>query len=156
MEEYWERPEETKAAFLTIEGKRFFRTGDIAKYDDDGYFFIVDRIKRMINASGFKVWPSEVESVMFKHPAIQQTCVIGVSDSKRGETVEAFVILHENERGKVTEQDIVEWTKNNMASYKCPRIVQFVENLPMSASGKVLWRKLQQQERENHQKAAYE
>ncbi|CAA7601218.1 AMP-dependent synthetase/ligase [Acididesulfobacillus acetoxydans] len=147
MKEYWNRPDETKKAFITIGGKQFFRTGDIAKYDEDGYFFMVDRIKRMINAAGFKVWPTEVESIMFKHPAIQQACVIGVMDPKRGETVKAYVILHEEERGKVTEQEIIEWTKDKMSSYKYPRSVQFVESLPVSASGKVLWRKLQEQER---------
>lgn len=154
MKEYWDRPEETRRAFIEIEGKQFFRTGDIVQYDKEGYFFIVDRIKRMINASGFKVWPSEVEAAMFKHPAIQQACVIGTLDSKRGETVKAIVILHEKERGKVTEQEIIEWCKNNMSSYKYPRIVQFVESLPMSASGKVLWRMLQEQEMARAKEAA--
>ncbi|KLU61161.1 long-chain-fatty-acid--CoA ligase [Peptococcaceae bacterium CEB3] len=153
MKEYWNRPDETEKAFITIGGKQFFRTGDIAKYDEDGYFFMVDRIKRMINAAGFKVWPTEVESIMFKHPAIREACVIGVFDPKRGETVKAYVILHERERGKVTEQEIIEWTKDRMSSYKYPRIVQFVESLPVSASGKVLWRKLQEQERTRAQEA---
>ena len=153
MKRYWNRPEETAEAFIIIEGKRFFRTGDIAKYDEDGYFFIVDRVKRMINASGFKVWPTEVESSMFRHPAIKQACVIGVPDAKRGETVKAYVILHESERNKVTEQEIIEWAKGIMSAYKYPRIVQFVESLPMSASGKILWRKLQEEEKERVQEA---
>jgi fatty-acyl-CoA synthase len=153
MKGYWNRPEETEEAFITIEGKQFFRTGDIAKYDEDGYFFIVDRVKRMINAAGFKVWPSEVESTMFKHPAIRQACVIGVPDAKRGETVKVYVILHEVERGKVTEQDIIEWAKGTMSAYKYPRIVEFVESLPMSASGKLLWRKLQEEERQKYKGA---
>lgn len=153
MKGYWNRPEETEEAFITIGEKRFFRTGDIAKYDEDGYFFIVDRVKRMINAAGFKVWPSEVELTMFKHPAIRQACVIGVPDAKRGETVKAYVILHEAQRGNVTEQDIIEWAKGTMSAYKYPRIVQFVESLPMSASGKLLWRKLQEEEREKYQEA---
>ncbi|MFC4766588.1 long-chain fatty acid--CoA ligase [Effusibacillus consociatus] len=143
---YWNRPEETARAFLSLDGKRFFRTGDIAKYDEEGYYFMVDRVKRMINASGFKVWPTEVESILYKHPAIQQACVIGVPDEKRGETVKAFVVLHEKDRGKVTEQEIIEWSKNHMASYKYPRIVQFKERLPVSGSGKILWRKLQEEE----------
>lgn len=151
MKGYWKRIEETKEAFITIAGKQFFRTGDIAIYDEDGYFFLVDRVKRMINAAGFKVWPSEVESTMFQHPAIKQACVIGVPDAKRGETVKVYVILHEAERGKVKEQDIIDWAKSKMSSYKYPRIVQFVESLPMSASGKLLWRKLQEDERANIQ-----
>ena len=153
MKGYWNRAEETEEAFITIAGKQFFRTGDIAKYDEEGYFFIVDRVKRMINAAGFKVWPSEVESTMFKHPAIRQACVIGVPDSKRGETVKVYVILHEAERGRVTEQDIIDWAKGTMSAYKYPRIVQFVESLPMSTSGKVLWRKLQEEEREKYKGA---
>lgn len=144
---YWNRPEETEAAFITLEGKQFFRTGDIAKYDEEGYFFIVDRVKRMINASGFKVWPTEVEAILYKHPAIQQACVIGALDPRRGETVKAYVILAEEERGKVSEQDIIEWAKDKMAAYKYPRLVQFVESLPISASGKILWRKLQEDEK---------
>ncbi|HZK86297.1 MAG TPA: long-chain-fatty-acid--CoA ligase [Desulfosporosinus sp.] len=150
MKEYWHRPEETEEAFITIAEKQFFRTGDIVKYDEDGYFFIVDRVKRMINASGFKVWPSEVELTMFKHRAIRQACVIGVPDTKRGESVKVYVILHEAERGKVTEQDIIEWAKDTMSAYKYPRIVQFVDSLPTSASGKILWRQLQEEEREKY------
>ncbi len=148
LKEYWRRPVETGQAFIEIEGKKFLRTGDIARYDDEGYFYMVDRVKRMINASGFKVWPTEVESILYRHPAIQQACVIGVPDSHRGETVKAYVILQQNERGKVCEQDIIDWAKEQMAAYKYPRLVQFVENLPMSASGKLLWRKLQEEELE--------
>lgn len=144
---YWNREEETKSAFLTIEDKSFFRTGDIAKYDEDGYFFMVDRVKRMINSSGFKVWPSEIESTLYKHPGIQQACVIGVPDARRGETVKAFIVLHETNRGVVTEEAVIQWAKEKMAAYKYPRIVEFVESLPISGSGKILWRKLQEMER---------
>ncbi|GAX89985.1 long-chain fatty acid--CoA ligase [Effusibacillus lacus] len=147
---YWNRPEETEKSFIQIDGKRFFRTGDIAKYDEEGYFFMVDRVKRMINASGYKVWPAEVEAILYKHPAVQQACVIGVPDARRGETVKAFVVLHEKDRGTVSEQDIIEWSKNQMAAYKYPRIVQFMDRLPMSGSGKILWRKLQEMEQETY------
>lgn len=143
---YWKREEETKNAFIQIEGKPFFRTGDIVKYDAEGYFFIVDRVKRMINAAGFKVWPTEVESVLYRHPAVYQACVIGVPDERRGETVKAYIILKVDARGKTNEQDIIEWSKEHMAAYKYPRLVQFVESLPVSASGKILWRKLQEEE----------
>jgi fatty-acyl-CoA synthase len=107
---------------------------------------MVDRVKRMINTSGYKVWPTEVESILYKHPAIQQACVIGVPDDRRGETVKAFVVLQEKEKGNVTEQDIIEWAKKNMAAYKYPRIIQFLDALPVSGSGKILWRQLQEQE----------
>jgi fatty-acyl-CoA synthase len=143
---YWNLPDETEKAFVTRDGKRFFRTGDIARFDEEGYFFMVDRVKRMINTSGYKVWPTEVESILYKHPAIQQACVIGVPDDRRGETVKAFVVLQEKEKGNVTEQDIIEWAKKNMAAYKYPRIIQFLDALPVSGSGKILWRQLQEQE----------
>ncbi|HEY8359929.1 MAG TPA: long-chain fatty acid--CoA ligase [Ramlibacter sp.] len=140
---YWKRPEATEAAFFTLEGKRFFRTGDLGRCDEDGYFFLTDRLKRMINASGFKVWPAEVEALMFRHPAIQEACVISAQDSYRGETVKAVVVLRPGHRGQVTEQDIVAWCRDHMAVYKVPRIVEFAESLPKSGSGKVMWRLLQ-------------
>lgn len=144
---YWNRPEETKKSFITLDGKLFFRTGDIARYDEEGYYFIIDRVKRMINASGFKVWPTEVESILYKHPAVEQACVIGVPDERRGETAKAFIILNEKDRGSVSEEDIINWSKQHMAAYKYPRYVEFVEQLPMSGSGKILWRKLQEREK---------
>lgn len=143
---YWKRPDATEAAFIEFEGKRFFRTGDLGRMDADGYFFITDRLKRMINASGFKVWPAEVESLMFRHPAIQEACVISARDAYRGETVKAVVVLRPAFRGQVREQDIVAWCRENMAVYKVPRIVEFAEALPKSGSGKVMWRTLQEAE----------
>lgn len=145
---YYNQPEETESAFIKMDGKKFFRTGDIGRYDEDGYFFMVDRVKRMINASGFKVWPTEVESFMYKHPAIQQACVVGVPDAKRGETVKAFVILNKEYEGKISEEEIVEWSKEQMAAYKYPRIVEFRTEFPTTASGKILWRKLQEEEKQ--------
>ena len=141
---YWKRPEATQAAFITFEGKRFFRTGDLGRTDEDGYFFITDRLKRMINASGFKVWPAEVEALMFRHPAIQEACIIAAHDSYRGETVKAVVVLRPTHQGQVTEQQVIDWCRENMAVYKVPRIVQFVDALPRSGSGKVMWRSLQE------------
>lgn len=143
---YWKRPEATAAAFIEWEGKRFFRTGDLGHMDEDGYFFITDRLKRMINASGFKVWPAEVEALMFKHPAIQEACIIAARDSYRGETVKAVVVLRATHKGKVSEQDILDWCREHMAVYKAPRIVQFADALPKSGSGKVMWRALQESE----------
>lgn len=143
---YWNRPLETEAAFITIDGKRFFRTGDIARYDEEGYFFMVDRVKRMINASGYKVWPTEVESILYRHPAVKEACVIGVPDPRRGETVKAFIVLNDQAKDNTSEDDIINWSKEQMAAYKYPRIVQFVEQLPKSGSGKILWRVLQEEE----------
>jgi fatty-acyl-CoA synthase len=143
---YWKRSDATEAAFVEFEGQRYFRSGDLGRVDEDGYFFITDRLKRMINASGFKVWPAEVEALMFRHPAIAEACVIGTRDSYRGESVKAVVVLRAQARGQVSEQDIVDWCRENMAVYKCPKVVQFVEALPKSGSGKVMWRLLQEQE----------
>jgi fatty-acyl-CoA synthase len=144
---YWRQEAATRAAFVEIEGERFFRTGDLGYIDEEGYFFLVDRLKRMINASGYKVWPAEVEAQMYRHPAIQEACVIAAKDEYRGETVKALVVLREAHKGKVTDQEIIEWTRANMAAYKCPRTVQFVDSLPKSATGKVQWRVLQEAER---------
>jgi fatty-acyl-CoA synthase len=143
---YWNNPEATRNAFIELDGKSWFRTGDLAYVDEDGYFFMVDRLKRMINASGFKVWPAEVEALMYQHPAIQEACVISAKDPHRGETVKAVVVIKEAQRGTVTEQDIVDWARANMAAYKSPRIVEFVSTLPKSATGKVMWRSLQEKE----------
>ena len=90
---YWKHPEATADAFVEFEGKRFFRTGDLGRMDEEGYFFMTDRLKRMINASGFKVWPAEVEMLLYKHPAVQEACIIAAKDAYRGETVKAVVVL---------------------------------------------------------------
>lgn len=146
---YWRNPDATAAAFVEFDGRRFFRTGDLGRMDEEGYFFITDRLKRMINASGLKVWPAEVETLLFKHPAIQEACVIGARDARRGETVKAFVVLREPMRGQVTADDIIAWSREHMAAYKVPRIIEFVDALPKSGTGKVMWRALQ--ERQNAQ-----
>ncbi|MCF8148427.1 MAG: long-chain fatty acid--CoA ligase [Sulfuritalea sp.] len=144
---YWKRPEATAEVFVEIEGQRFFRSGDLGYIDEDGYFFITDRLKRMINASGFKVWPAEVEALMFAHPAIQEACIIATHDSYRGESVKAVVVLRQSHKETVTEQDIIAWCRDHMAVYKIPRSVQFVDVLPKSGAGKVMWRLLQDNER---------
>ena len=146
MQGYWGQAEATAQAFVTLDGKRFLRTGDLARTDDDGYFYMVDRLKRMINASGYKVWPAEVEALMYAHPAIQEVCVIAARDERRGETVKAVVVLREAFRGQVSEQDIVDWAHGHMAAYKSPRLVSFVDSLPKSGTGKVQWRALQERE----------
>ena len=143
---YWKRPQETQKAFIELDGKRFFRTGDLGYYDEEGYFFIVDRVKRMINASGFKVWPAEVESLMYRHPAIQESCVISTPHARRGETVKACVVLAADQRGQVSEQQIIDWCRDEMAAYKVPQVVEFRDELPRSPTGKVMWRALQEQE----------
>lgn len=143
---YWKRPDATASAFFERDGLRFFRSGDMGRIDEEGYFFMTDRLKRMINASGFKVWPAEVEALMFRHPAIQEACIISTRDAYRGESVKAVVVLRQDHKGKVSEQDIIDWCRDNMAVYKMPRVVSFVDALPKSGSGKVMWRALQEAE----------
>jgi fatty-acyl-CoA synthase len=143
---YWNKPQDTAQAFVELDGKRFLRTGDLGRIDDDGYFFMVDRLKRMINASGFKVWPSEVESLMYQHPAVLEACIIGTADAHRGETVKAVIVLRPEWRERIDAADIIAWCRENMAAYKCPRIVEFVDALPKSGAGKIMWRELQDRE----------
>lgn len=144
---YWNRPEDTAEAFIEISGKRFFRTGDICTMDAEGYFFLVDRTKRMINAAGFKVWPAEVESSLYAHPAVLEACVVGVPDSVRVEEVRAYIVPRDEYRDKVSEKDIIDWSKKQMAAYKYPRQIRFVDSLPKGATGKTLWRKVQEEAR---------
>ena len=144
---YWKQPEATEIAFIQHDGKRFFRTGDLGYYDEEGYFFITDRLKRMINCAGYKVWPAEVEAMLYAHPAVQEACVIGARDAYRGETVKALVVPRKEYQGKIDAQSITEWARGRMAAFKVPRIVEFVDELPRTATGKIFWRKLQEEER---------
>ena len=144
---YWQNPQADRDAFFELDGKRFFRTGDLAHVDEEGYFFMRDRLKRMLNTSGYKVWPAEVENMMYEHPAIHEACIIGVPDAKQGEAVKALVSLKPGFRGHVREQDIIDWARERMANYKAPRVVEFLDALPKSGTGKILWRELQEQHR---------
>jgi fatty-acyl-CoA synthase len=141
---YWRQEQATREAFIEHDGKRFFRTGDLGYYDEEGYFFITDRLKRMINASGYKVWPAEVEAMLYAHPGIKEACVIGAPDGYRGETVKAVIVPRSAD---VKADEIIEWARGRMAAFKVPRLVQFVEQLPKTATGKILWRELQEKER---------
>jgi fatty-acyl-CoA synthase len=146
LQGYWKKPDADAGAFIQHDGRRFLRTGDLGYRDADGYFFAVDRLKRMINVSGFKVWPAEVEAMMYEHPAIRECCVISSPDSYRGETVKALVAVHEAARSKISPDDILSWSRDRMASYKAPRSVVLVDSLPRSDSNKIRWRLLQDAE----------
>ena len=143
MQGYWNKPEET-AKQLMEDG--WLRTGDIAKMDEDGYFYIVDRAKQMIDRAGFKVWPRDVEEVLFEHPKIAEAAVFGIPDEQRGETVMAVVVLKEGE--EATSEEIIEYTKDKLAYYKRPQFVEFRDDLPKSMVGKVLRRVLQEEQLE--------
>jgi long-chain acyl-CoA synthetase len=137
---YWNKPEETEHAIPHGE----LHTGDVGVMDADGWFYVVDRKKDQINAAGYKVWPREVEDVLYGNEAVQEAAVIGVPDEYRGETVKAFVSLKPGE--KLGEEELVAFCKERMAAYKYPRQIEFVDELPKTASGKVLRRELRDRE----------
>ena len=141
---YWKNEAAYRESFCDVDGKRFFRTGDLGRTDQDGYFFIADRLKRMINAAGFKVWPAEVEAAMYQHPAIKECCIIASPDERRGETVKLVAVLKPGENA--TGGQILDWARSRMAAYKVPRKVEFVDALPRTGSGKLMWRALQEKE----------
>ncbi|MFX1369947.1 MAG: AMP-binding protein, partial [Promethearchaeota archaeon] len=141
MQGYHNRPDET-ADVLTKDG--WLITGDIAKMDEEGWTYIVDRKKDLINASGYKVWPNEVEEVLFEHPKVREAAVIGIPDETRGETVKAFIVLEPGQSS--TREEIRAFCKERMAVYKVPTDIEFVETLPKTMVGKVLRRELREQE----------
>ena len=142
---YWKNAKAYEESWCEVAGRRFFRTGDLGRTDGDGYFYISDRLKRMINAAGMKVWPAEVEATMYKHPAIKECCIIASPDERRGETVKVVVVL-KGEFSSVTGEEILSWSKTQMAAYKAPRVIEFSDALPRTASGKLMWRALQERE----------
>lgn len=133
---YWNKPEATKRGIPGGE----LHTGDIGFMDEDGWFYVVDRKKDMINASGYKVWPREVEDVLYGHPDVLEAAVVGVPDEYRGETVKAVVSLQPG--STATSDEIRAYAKANLAAYKYPRIVEIMEELPKTPTGKILRRKL--------------
>jgi fatty-acyl-CoA synthase len=142
---YWNNPDANAACFVELDGRRFFRTGDLGRTDEDGYFFLVDRLKRMINVAGFKVWPAEVEAMLYAHPAIHEAVIISCKDPRRGESAKAIVVLKPSARGTVDEAQLARWAHDNMAAYKVPSSFELADSLPKSATGKILWRVLQEQ-----------
>ena len=143
MKGYWQKPEETSQV-LNAEG--WLHTGDLGIMDEDGYVKIVGRKKEMILCSGFNVFPTEVEDILYKHPAVAEAAVIGIPDDYRGETPKAYIVLRSGEKGKTTEEEILNWCKEKMAAYKRPRDVEFCEDFPKSGAGKILKRLLREKE----------
>jgi len=143
MKGYWGKPEAT-AAVLTEDG--WLRTGDIAKMDENGYFYIVGRTKEQIKYKGYRILPAEVENILFEHPAVLECAVIGLPQDDVGETIKAFIKLRPEYKGKITEQEIIDWAKEEMAGYKWPRIVEFIETIPKTTVGKVFRRQLLERE----------
>jgi long-chain acyl-CoA synthetase len=143
---YWKRPEATAETFTD---GHFLHTGDVGRMDADGWFYIVDRAKDMINAAGYKVWPREVEDFLYQHPAVREAAVIGVPDPYRGETVKAFISLQPGSSS--TAEELIEFCRERMASYKYPRFVEIVDEVPKTVTGKFLRRELRERERASGQ-----
>jgi len=144
MQGYWNKPDENKAVFRDIDGKRFFLTGDIGHFDEEGYILITDRKKDLILVGGFNVYPRDVEDILFTHPKVALAAVVGVPDAKSGEMVKAFIQLKPGETA--TQEEIMAFCKENMAGYKRPRQIEFRDEVPVSNVGKVLRRVLRDEE----------
>jgi long-chain acyl-CoA synthetase len=138
MRGYWQHADETRKVFRND----WLYTGDIGSMDQDGYLKLSGRNKEMMKCSGFSVFPDEVENLIYQHHAVAEVAVVGVSDDYRGESPKAFVVLMPQCKGDITEEELRLWCKENMAAYKCPRYIEFTDQLPKSAAGKVLRRLL--------------
>jgi long-chain acyl-CoA synthetase len=143
---YWRQPEHTKEVFVQIDGETWLRTGDLARMDEEGYFYFYDRKKDMIKYKGLQVFAREVEEVITSHPQVKEAGVIGVPDPEVGERVKAIVVLESEARGKVSEEDIMKYCTGKLASYMCPKIVEFRGEVPKTDIGKVSRRELREEE----------
>jgi len=143
---YWNKPDDTRLMFVQIDGETWVRTGDLARMDEEGYFYFYDRKRDMIKYKGLAVFAREVEEVLTSHPQVKEAGVIGVADPDVGEKVKAIVVLETEARGKVTEQDILVYTRERLAHYKCPKIVEFRGEVPKTDVGKVSRRELREED----------
>jgi long-chain acyl-CoA synthetase len=144
--EYWRKPEETAAAFVRLDGRVWYRTGDIVRLDGDGWLYFLDRTADVIKHHGYRVAASRVEATLLEHPAVIEACVVGVPDEAAGERIKAFVVLKEGTRG-VSAFELIRWCRDRLASYEVPQYVEFRDMLPKSRVGKLLRRDLRDEER---------
>lgn len=147
MKSYWNNKEATDKAFITFDNEKYFRSGDLGYMDKDGYFYIADRLKRMINSAGFKIWPAEVEGILYRNKNIKEVAIISSPDQRKGEIVMAAIVLKDGIQ--TSEEEIISWSRENMSAYKIPRKISFMNSLPRSGSGKIQWRELQDLEWKN-------
>ena len=148
MQGYWKRPEETKAAIIEFDGKKWLRTGDLVRMDEEGYFHFFDRKRDLIKFKGYSVFARHVEEVLYKHPQIKAAGVVGVPDPKVGQFIKAYVVLQSDARGKISEEEIMEFCRQNLAHYKVPKIIEFRGELPKTDVGKVSRRELREEAEE--------
>jgi long-chain acyl-CoA synthetase len=148
MQGYWKRPEETKDSIIDIDGKKWLRTGDLVRMDEEGYFHFFDRKRDLIKYKGYSVFARHVEEVLYKHPQIKAAGVVGVPDPKVGQLIKAYVVLQSDARGKISEEEIMEFCRQNLAYYKVPKIIEFRGELPKTDVGKVSRRELREEAEE--------
>ena len=148
MESYWKRPEETRETIIEIDGEKWLRTGDLVRMDEEGYFYFFDRKKDLIKYKGYSVFARHVEEVLYKHPQIKAAGVVGVPDLKVGNLIKAYVVLQSEARGKISEEEIIEFCRKNLAHYKVPKIIEFRGELPKTDVGKVSRRELREEAKE--------
>jgi len=146
MRQYHNRPEENKLAFFEYKGIRWFRTGDIGYMDEEGYFYVVDRKKDMIKYKGYSVFPREIEEVLYAHECVREAAVIGIPDPEAGEIPKAYIVLRDECKGRVTEEDFKSYLRERVAAYAVPKAIEFRAELPKSAVGKILKRELREEE----------
>ncbi len=145
MQGYWKRLEETKESLIEIDGKKWLRTGDLVRMDEEGYFHFFDRKRDLIKYKGYSVFARHVEEVLYKHPRIKAAGVVGVPDPAVGQFIKAYVVLQSDARGKISEEDIMEFCRQNLAHYKVPKIIEFRGELPKTDVGKVSRRELREE-----------
>ncbi len=145
MKGYWKRPEDTRESLIELDGRTWLRTGDLVRMDDEGYFFFYDRKKDLIKYKGYSVFAREIEEVLHQHPKVKTAGVLGVPDPDVGQLIKAIVVLETDARGKVTEEEIIKYCKENLAHYKVPKIVEFRGELPKTDVGKVSHRELREE-----------
>jgi len=150
VEAYWNKEEETKESFVEIDGRRWYRTGDVLRRDEKGFYYFVDRTADTIKHKGYRVSSSEIEAALQEHPAVLAVCAVGVPDEKVGERIKAFVVLKEDVKG-VTGYDLIHWCRDHLASYKIPQYIEFRDMLPKSKVGKLLRREMRREERKRHE-----
>jgi long-chain acyl-CoA synthetase len=148
MQGYWKRPEETKESIIEIDGKKWLRTGDLVRMDEEGYFHFFDRKRDLIKHKGYSVFARHVEEVLYKHPQVKAAGVVGVPDPKVGNLIKAYVVLQSEARGKLSEEEIMEYCRQNLAHYKVPGIIEFRGELPKTDVGKVSRRELREEAEE--------
>jgi long-chain acyl-CoA synthetase len=145
MQGYWKRDEDNKKIFLDVDGMRFMRTGDLVSMDEEGYFIFYERSKDLIKFKGYSVFAREIEEILTKHQQIKACGVIGVPDPKVGQYIKANIVLNPEARGKISEEDIISYCKENLAHYKVPKIVEFRGELPKTDVGKISRRELREE-----------